>query len=169
MKLDVWVKSLLLGSAFALMVSGSSQAAIVVQDQDTFAGTQQQSNQYDFSLAPGTFKATLSDVGVFAPFAFLSMIITENGGSFLSFSSLTPTSLTFSIPDSEAGAYRATISGIPGVISGHTPAAESTYTFSITALSGSDSVSAVPETEVWAMMAAGIGFLGWRLRTTKST
>src|SRR5215467_10700697 len=123
MKLDPWVRSLLLGSAFALMVSGSSQAAIVVQDQNTFVGTQQQSKQYDFSLAPGTFEATLADVGIFAPFSFLSMIITENGGSFLSFSSLTPTTFTFSIPSTEGGSYRATISGIPGVISGHAPAA----------------------------------------------
>src|SRR5262244_3402634 len=111
MKTALWFRSLLLGSAFALMASGSGQATVIVQDQNTFVGTQQQSKQYDFSLAPGMFEATLADVGVFAPFSFLSLIITENGESFLSFSSLAPTTLTFSIPDNEAGSYRAIISG----------------------------------------------------------
>ena len=159
------VRSLVLGSALALVVSASGQAAIV-QDQNTFVGTQQQGKQYDFSLAPGTYQATLSDVGVFAPFSFLSMLITEDGGSFLSFSSLTPTALTFSIPNSEGGPYRATISGIAGVISGHAPAAESTYTFSLTALPAEVwPGAAVPEPAVWWMMVGGIGLLGcMRLR-----
>lgn len=159
MKAALWLRSLMLASALALAASASSQAAIV-QDQNTFAGTQQQSKQYDFSLSAGTYQATLADVGIFAPFSFLSMIISENGGSFLTFSSLTPTTLTFSIPAGEGGPYRATISGIAGVIAGHAPAAESTYTFSITA---------VPEPAVWLMMLGGIGLLGWmRLRKSES-
>jgi len=158
MKAALWLMSFMLASALALMASASSQAAIV-QDQNTFAGLQQQSKQYDFSLSPGTYQATLADVGIFAPFSFLSMIISENGGSFLTFSSLTPTTLTFSIPTGEGGPYRATISGIPGIIPGKAPAAESTYTFSITA---------VPEPAVWLMMLGGIGLLGWmRLRKSE--
>jgi hypothetical protein len=150
-----------LGSAIALAASASSQAAIV-QDQNTFVGTQQESKQYDFSLAPGTFQATLSDVGIFAPFSFLSLVISENGGSFLSFSSLTPTTLTFSIPDGEGGPYRATISGIPGVIAEHAPAAESTYTFSLTSVPGTPwPAASVPEPAVWLLMACGIGLLGF--------
>lgn len=90
------------------------------------------------------------------------MLITEDGGSFLSFSSLTPTTLTFSIPNGEGGPYRATISGIAGVISGHAPAAESTYTFTLTALPVQIwPAASVPEPAAWWMMiVGGIGLLG---------
>ena len=162
MKAATSLRSLVLGSALALAASASGQAAIV-QDQNVFFGTQQQGKQYDFSLAPGTYEATLADVGVFAPFSFLSMVITEDGGSFLSFSSLTPTALTFSIPNGEGGPYRATISGIAGIISGHAPAAESTYTFTITG-GPAWPMTAVPEPAVWLMMSGGLGLLGWLAR-----
>ncbi|MCC7487580.1 MAG: PEP-CTERM sorting domain-containing protein [Burkholderiales bacterium] len=130
----------------------AAQAGITVTDgvvtiTDGFFDSFTQ-RSYGFNLGAGPYAATLVDTNVLYPFQSLGLEVKTLGGT--SMGTLgAPGSFNFT--SLAAGPYVAIVSGLP------TALIPPLSTFGVT-------IAPVPEPEIWAMMAVGMGLLGFRLR-----
>jgi hypothetical protein len=147
-------RSTLMNAACALVLGLCSAAQAAVLSL-TDGASSPAAKTYAFTIAePGTFLASLSDLGFPERFDFLSLAVTPKGGASTLGSILAPGA--FSFEASTAGDYVALVAARPGSATGF-----GFYSINIIAMSPSP----VPEPQAWMLMVAGIGLIGWmRLR-----
>jgi hypothetical protein len=139
---------------FALCVSVTpvAKAGVTVTDgvvtiTDGFFGAFTE-RSYNFNLGAGPYTASLVDTGVLFPFQTLGLEVKTGGGTSLGVLSA-PGSFNFA--SLAAGSYVAIVSGLPTALE------PPLSTFGVT-------IAPVPEPEIWAMMAVGMGLVGYQLR-----
>jgi len=129
----------------------SNCGAAVLSLTDGIAAPSARTYAFDIS-APGSFVATLSDLGFPEPLEFASLAVAPLGGSFALGSELSPGSFVFTAPG--PGSYVALVAAKPGALTGF-----GFYSVNIAPL------AAVPEPQVWTLMAFGLSLAAWlRLR-----
>ncbi len=141
--------------AVALVLGTTSAAQAVLYEVSSFTGRGlEQQHEYSFDItAPGLYKATLTDLGFFAPFDALALAVVKNfpNGSPLAGFIASPGSFTFDV--TTTGPFKAFVGGTVAASGG----VLGTGFYSV-------NVSLVPEPEAWAMMLVGMGLVGWQLR-----
>jgi hypothetical protein len=134
----------------AMLVVGASGAQasdeVLLISDFMMGGPSFTSYTFEITDTATAYKASLMDYVMPASFDYLGMVVTR--GATLLGSVTGSGSFNFSV--SEAGIYTAMVFGDPG-------GAYDAGSYGIT-------ISAVPEAETWAMLAAGLGMLGMVVR-----
>lgn len=158
------LKMTVAAAAVGLAFAGPAKAAAVevwsITDALSGPGFAVKSYLIGNSLVAGDYVGSISDVSAFpfSNFANLGIAIYKTGVAgpalesqfFMSPASNHPYSFDFTV--ASPGSYTALVFGQPG-----TNGLANASAFAA-------SISLVPEAETWAMMAVGLGLLGWQLR-----
>lgn len=136
--------------AAGMLFAVSANASTVVYEKVSVVPMMKFETEAFNVTTAGTYRATLSDFGFFDSFAHMGLAVTTS--SELMGKIVGPGSFTF---DANPGKYYASFAGIAGA-----PSMVSTYGIQI---------ALVPEMETWAMMAMGLGLVGYMVRRRTRT